>query len=100
MSLKITSESGSIFQVVQGIYEMNGDKFILSEDPIRDGRNFLFIEQEDENSYHMTIGRDLANDLNRPNSTNIEVSGKPYEDLLYDGSEIPMQLIKTRKLSQ
>ncbi len=101
ISLKITLESGEIFKVVQGLYEMKGNSFVLSEDPIRDGRNFLFIEQEEDGSYYMTIGRDLANDLNRPNQTNIELSDREHESL-YNGAieESGIQLVKTNKLSQ
>jgi len=100
MSLRITSESGHIFQMVQGLYEMKGESFIISEDPIRDGRNFLFIEQENEESYYMTIGRDLANDLNRPNQTNIELSGETYDSLYSEATkETGMQLIKRKELS-
>ena len=86
MSLRITSESGEMFQMVQGLYEIKGDAFVSSEDPIRDGNNFLLVEQEDEGSYYMTIGRDLANSLNRPDRTNIELTGRNIVDL-YSGLE-------------
>ena len=99
ISFKITSESGDVFQIIRGLYEIKGNSFVLSGDPIRDGRNFFIIEQEDENSYYMTIGRDLANDLNKPNQTNIELPMK-YESLYNDSSLEPAtQLVKRNKLS-
>ena len=99
MSLRITEESGNIYGMIQGLYEMRGNTFVSSEDPIRDGRNFLFLEQYGSD-YYMTIGRDLANDLNSPNKTNIEISGKTYEDLLIEATEPKKQYVKRKELSQ
>ncbi len=101
LSLKITEESGQIFQMMKGFYEVNGTSYITSADPIRDGRNFVFIERENDDAFIMTIGRDLANALNRPTSTNVELSGEKYEELLKElglGEEKPP--VKRIELSQ
>ncbi len=101
ISLKITSEAGEMFQIVQGLYEIKGDTFVSSTDPIRDGNNFLLVEQEDENSYYMTIGRDLANNLNRPNQTNIELAGRNIVDLYSEFEPEPVRsYVKVNKLTQ
>lgn len=100
-SLRITSESGSIFKIAKGLYEISGSNLILSEDPIRDGKNFFFLEQESEESYYMTISRDLTNDLNLPNQTNIEITGQSYVDLYREATEEKgSQLVKKKELSQ
>jgi hypothetical protein len=101
LSLRITEESGQIFQMMRGFYEVNGSSYVTSADPIRDGRNFIFIERENDEVFNMTIGRDLANVLNRPNSTNIELSGEKYEELLKElGLEENKPPVKRIGLSQ
>lgn len=100
-AIKIPADSGQLSQMMRGLYEINGNSFVFSEDPIRDGKNFLFLEQNPDGSYYMTIGRDLANELNRPRSTNIELSGQKYEDLLEEaGLKTEKPPVKKFELSQ
>jgi len=83
MSLYISPNSGYIYQVTQGLFDKLGERFVLSEDPIRDGRNFIYLEQQDKD-YYLTIGRDLANELNREFQTKVSLSGQYYLDLYDD----------------
>ncbi len=93
ISMIIRPESGKMFEVTEKLYEIAGNSFVISEDSIRDGRNYLLLEQETVDSYYLTVGRDLANDLNRPTITNIEVSGPYYEDFYSN-------IVKTKELSK
>ena len=96
LTLNVTIDSGDFYKVVRGMYEISGNGFVLSDDPIRDGRNFIYLEHQEDDSYYMTIGRDLANDLNKPNQTNIELSGRDYENFY---QEITSEgLVLTKKL--
>ena len=85
MSLCIPPESGTVYQLAEGIYEKIGDQFVSSGDPIRDGRNFFYLEQNESN-YYLTIGRDLANELNQSCQTKVSLVddyyGKLYEDVV------------------
>ena len=99
-SLKITEESGPMYQVAQELYAITGSKVVVSEDAIRDRNNFMFIEQYSEQAYNLTIGRDLSNELNLPNQTNIEISGQSYNNLYQEVDKEGSRLIKTRELPQ
>ena len=101
VALKITPSAGEMFKVAEGLYEILGNKFVLSEDPIRDGQNYMFLEQENPDSYQLVFARDLANDLNLPHQTNVEISGASYS-ALYDELIKPdsSKLVKTKNSLQ
>ena len=101
LSLSITSESEMMFQIAKGLYEMVGNELVLSDDPIRDGRNYFFLKKDSSGSYSLTFVRDLANELNLPDQTNVEISGRPYEMLYHDVVEgKTLQLSRKTKLPQ
>ena len=83
MSFPIIPEHGKMYQMVQGLFEQRGTTPIVSEDPIREGNNRVYLE-EIEDGYYLTIVRDQANELNQPCRTNISSNNQYYLDLYDD----------------
>ena len=95
LSIIISKQTEPIYNLVEGIYNYTMGQIIVSENPICDGRNFMFLAKE-KDDYNFIINHDLANELRNPFETKIEVSNKFINDL-YDEHLYEKTLVKNYK---
>lgn len=95
--LMVPSNTEGLYSMVSAMYERAQDKTVASEDPIRDGRNFMYLIKSGE-AFYMMFNHDLANELRRPSETNVELSGRYISDLFDE--HIEKGLAITKKLPQ
>lgn len=94
ISISVSASTEPLYDVAAKLYEIIGDSFVLSEDPIRDGRNYLCVDHPETNEFYLTIGRDLANNLNRPTQTNVEVSGAKFDEFYRSLNQETTEFVK------
>ncbi len=97
VSLMVSRDSENLYNMVSAMYEHAQNQTVASEDPIRDGRNFMYLVKSDERFY-MMFNHDLANELRKPSETNVELSGRYISDLF--DTHIEKGLAITKKLPQ
>lgn len=96
ITLSINENSKEVFNFVKEIYNYSSNKLIISENPIRDGRNFMILEKINE-EYFIIINHDLANEFRNPFETKVEVSNKFISDL-YEKNIQNERVLKKRLL--
>ena len=80
----IIEPSNPIFFQIGELYSRIGNALSWSRDPIRDGRNCLVLEKDQEHGhYFLTFCRDLSNELNLPLETNVVLNEQPFVEF-YD----------------
>ena len=79
--LKVSPESGNVFELFKGLYEVSSEGFIKSSNPIRDGRNCLRIMPDENGSFDVAVARDLEFTRNASNFTQVELEDQKYKDV-------------------
>ncbi len=77
--MTILLNESHIISPLTELYERVGNVFVGSADPIRDGKNSIILEKnEEQEGYYLTFCRDLGNELNVKTETNVALTDKPF----------------------